>query len=97
MRNSSFVSPDEIRTMFSRAMSETHHREAPQYGALIRLAGDVNPGVLEADPALEARLRETDPLDRVSEKRHGAIRLETPAELRTVRRLFAVMGMLPVG
>ena len=30
-------------------------------------------------------------------ERHGAIRLGTPEELSTIRRLFMVMGMVPVG
>src|SRR5690606_25397205 len=36
-------------------------------------------------------------LARISEERHGAIRLGTPAELAMMRRAFAVMGMFPVG
>ncbi len=38
-----------------------------------------------------------DALDRISEERHGAIRLGTAAELSMMRRVFAVMGMFPVG
>ena len=36
-------------------------------------------------------------MDRISEERHGAIRVGTPAELAMLRRVFAVMGMYPVG
>jgi uncharacterized glyoxalase superfamily metalloenzyme YdcJ len=49
------------------------------------------------DPALRDRLGTIEQLDRVSDERHGAIRLRTAAELATMRRLFAVMGMYPVG
>lgn len=34
---------------------------------------------------------------RISVERHGAVRLGTPQELRTVRRIFAILGMRPVG
>ena len=36
-------------------------------------------------------------LDQLGMERHGAIRLGTPDELSTIRRLFMVMGMVPVG
>ncbi|KAK1565837.1 uncharacterized protein LY79DRAFT_573238 [Colletotrichum navitas] len=35
--------------------------------------------------------------ERLTLERHGAIRLGTPKELHTVRRIFAVLGMHPVG
>lgn len=40
---------------------------------------------------------ETDTADRLNVERHGAIRLGTPFELHTIARLFALMGMFPVG
>ncbi len=93
----SHVATDDIRTAFSQAMSEMYRREVPQYGTLLELVSEINAGVLRQDPALEARLRAVDQLSRISEERHGAIRLGTAAELATMRRLFAVMGMVPVG
>ncbi len=36
-------------------------------------------------------------LDRVTAERHGAIRLGTPAELAQAARIFAALGMSPVG
>src|SRR5699024_8984800 len=39
----------------------------------------------------------TEEIDRLSMERHGAIRLGTADELSMMRRLFAVMGMYPVG
>ena len=89
--------PDEIRTLFSRAMSAMYRAEVPAYGALIDLVHEVNEGVLDADPAERTRLAEIDELDRIGEERHGAIRRGTATELAVMRRLFAVMGMYPVG
>ena len=96
-RSTDFVSTDTIRTSFSRAMSEMYRREVPQYGTLLELVAEINAGVLRAQPELAAHLSEIDQLSRLSEERHGAIRLGTAAELATIRRLFAVMGMVPVG
>ena len=74
-----------------------YQREVPQYGTLVELVEAVNGRVLAGDPALRNRLVEHDELDRISEERHGAIRLGTAAELAMMRRLFGVMGMSPVG
>lgn len=90
-------SPDDIRAAFSAAMSEMYRKEVPAYGTLIDLVAKVNSDKLAAEPALRDRLDATDSLDRISEERHGAIRLGTPAELSMMRRVFAVMGMYPVG
>lgn len=91
------ISPDTIRSRFSAAMSAMYRDEVPAYGTLMELVGAVNRETLAADPAERARLAANDDLDRISEERHGAIRLGTAAELHMMRRLFAVMGMLPVG
>jgi uncharacterized glyoxalase superfamily metalloenzyme YdcJ len=91
------VSADDIRSDFSAAMSAMYRDEVPAYGTLMSLVEKVNAATLAADPALGARLAETGSLDRISEERHGAIRLGTPAELAMMRRVFAVMGMEPVG
>lgn len=78
-------------------MSTLYRDEVPAYGTLLELVRDVNDATLAAHPAERARLEELGELDRISEERHGAIRLGTPQELATMRRLFAVMGMFPVG
>ena len=91
------ISPDDIRTRFSRAMSDMYRSEVPQYGTLIDLVGQVNGETLRNDPALRADLERTDDLQRIGLERHGAIRIGTAGELSTLRRLFAVMGMVPVG
>jgi len=97
MTNARFVSPDEIRSAFSAAMSAMYRDEVPAYGTLMSLVTQVNEETLANDPALKERLAATDSLARISEERHGAIRLGTPAELAMMRRAFAVMGMFPVG
>lgn len=91
------VHPDEIRTFFSRAMSDMFRAEVPQYGTLTELVGDVNADTLANDPLLRDRLVRNGELERLGIERHGAIRLGTADELFTIRRVFAVMGMYPVG
>lgn len=92
-----FAHPDDIRSQFSAAMSAMYRTEVPAYGTLMQIVSDVNDGVLAANAQLRSDLEQTDQLSRISEERHGAIRLGTPQELATMRRLFAVMGMQPVG
>ncbi|OJF91364.1 hypothetical protein AX760_07435 [Pararhizobium antarcticum] len=78
-------------------MSAMYRNEVPAYGTLMALVTKVNAGTLAADPTQRKRLEETDQLERISQERHGAIRLGTPQELSMMRRVFAVMGMFPVG
>ena len=92
-----FVSPDRIRGLFAQAMSDMYRTEVPLYGDLIELVGDINRTALEADPALAARLERNGEIERLDLERHGAIRVGTPAELAMLRRVFAIMGMQPVG
>jgi uncharacterized glyoxalase superfamily metalloenzyme YdcJ len=91
------IDADDIRTLFSRAMSDMYRAEVPQYGALLQLVADINDETLRRNPNLKASLEAAGELDRLSVERHGAIRLGTAEELRAIRRLFAVMGMHPVG
>ncbi|EPR23205.1 hypothetical protein L905_08640 [Agrobacterium sp. TS43] len=94
---SSYVSTNEIRAIFSGAMSEMYRDEVPAYGTLMELVARVNNEALAKKPELKERLAATDSLERISEERHGAIRLGSAEELATMRRVFAVMGMYPVG
>jgi uncharacterized glyoxalase superfamily metalloenzyme YdcJ len=94
---STHISPDDIRTMFSRAMSDMYRAEVPQYGALLRLVADVNDEALQRDPDLKRSFNAKGEFERLSLERHGAIRLGTAEELHAIAHLFAVMGMLPVG
>ena len=92
-----FVSPDQTRAAFSRAMSEMYKKEVPLYGDLMSLVGEVNRQCLEHQPELGRSLARTGEIERLDAERHGAIRVGTAAELATIARLFAVMGMQPVG
>ncbi|WP_417625356.1 VOC family protein, partial [Paremcibacter congregatus] len=97
MSADAFIHADEIRSMFSSAMSDMYRAEVPQYGTLMELVSDINEQKLADDAALRDGLVRNDELDRIDLERHGAIRLGKPEELFTMRRLFAVMGMHPVG
>ena len=92
-----WVHPDQIRAQFSRAMSAMYKAEVPLYGELLELVSQVNRQVLAQDGALAERLELTGEIQRLDMERHGAIRLGSASELATMRRLFAVMGMYPVG
>jgi uncharacterized glyoxalase superfamily metalloenzyme YdcJ len=89
--------PHRIRARFARALSAMYRREVPKYGTLVELVRRINAETLENRPELRDQLDLGGDLQRLTEERHGAIRLGLPSELNTMRRLFAVMGMLPVG
>ncbi len=84
------ASASAIRALFSAALAEAYKREAPQYAALSALVAELN----AEDSNLEIGLGQTDEPD---VERHGAIRVGTAEELSTFRRIFAAMGMTPVG
>ncbi|MBW4983605.1 VOC family protein [Mameliella sp. CS4] len=90
------VSPSQIRADFSAAMSEMYRTEVPAYGTLVGIVEDVNAAVLERDDNALA-LTPGEDTNRISAERHGAIRLGTAEELAMMGRVFAVMGMEPVG
>ncbi|WP_236192423.1 MULTISPECIES: 2-oxoadipate dioxygenase/decarboxylase HglS [Pseudomonas] len=92
-----FVSPDSIRAQFSAAMSLMYKQEVPLYGTLLELVSEINQRVLAEQPKLAEALRWTGEIERLDQERHGAIRVGTAEELATIARLFAVMGMAPVG
>jgi uncharacterized glyoxalase superfamily metalloenzyme YdcJ len=97
MTGNNFMAADDVRTAFFAAMSRMYRTEVPLYGDLLDIVDDVNRRVLSADPDLEADLRRRGELHRLGQERHGAIRVGTAAELSLMRRVFAVMGMHPVG
>ncbi|MGA8134782.1 MAG: VOC family protein [Pseudomonas gingeri] len=97
MSTAVFAHPDEIRAQFSRAMSQMYKTEVPLYGALMELVAQVNEQVLGNNAQVAESLRQTGEIRRLDMERHGAIRVGTAAELATLARLFAVMGMEPVG
>lgn len=94
---SQWLPQDQMRDMFSRAMSEMYRQEVPQYGTLIELVETINKENLDVDLTLAAELEQSGELARLDVERHGAIRVGTAQELAMLRRLFAVMGMYPVG
>ncbi|MFT2184816.1 VOC family protein [Pseudomonas putida] len=92
-----FVSPDSIRAQFSAAMSLMYKQEVPLYGTLLELVSEINQQVMAQQPEVAEALRWTGEIERLDQERHGAIRVGTAEELATIARLFAVMGMQPVG
>jgi len=93
----STVSADEIRERFSQEMSRMYQSEVPQYGELLELVADVNLAILESHPHLYQQLENADELARLNVERHGAIRVGKTDELATLKRIFEIMGMYPVG
>ncbi len=97
MSTASFANRDEIRASFSRAMSQMYKTEVPLYGTLMELVSEVNDAVMTHQPRVLESLKQTGEIQRLDMERHGAIRVGTALELATLARLFAVMGMEPVG
>ena len=97
MTTDSFTSEHDIRAAFFQAMSRMYRTEVPLYGTLLDIVDDVNRRVLASDIELAAALQRRGETERLGQERHGAIRVGTGDELRMLRRIFAVMGMHPVG
>ncbi|KAK0658898.1 hypothetical protein QBC41DRAFT_331801 [Cercophora samala] len=84
--------PDHLRTRFVRALSDMYRTEVPLYGKLVDIVNKVD------TTTLQSRGQSLDDLpSRFQLERHGAIRLGTQQEMRMISRLFAIMGMVPVG
>ncbi len=84
----------DLRAAFARRLSDMYGGEVPAYTTLVEVAHEVNAEVLEREGSAAERLGS---IDRVTAERHGAIRVGSPAELEQVGRVFAAMGMHPVG
>jgi uncharacterized glyoxalase superfamily metalloenzyme YdcJ len=84
----------DLRAEFARRLSVMYGGEVPAYTTLVEVAHEVNAEVLDREGSAAERLGS---IARVTAERHGAIRVGTPAELAQVGRLFAAMGMHPVG
>lgn len=97
MNTAGFANRDQIRASFSRAMSQMYKEEVPLYGTLMELVAEVNDSVMTHDGQMRESLTRTGEIQRLDMERHGAIRVGTAQELATLARLFAVMGMEPVG
>lgn len=92
-----FVSPNSIRSALSNAMSQMYQAEVPAYGQLVELVQNINHDLLSQTHTNELGLSSDEDTERLSEERHGAIRLGTAEELAMMARVFAVLGMHPVG
>lgn len=91
---------NELRARFCHALSEMYKSEVPLYGDLVDVVWEADAKVLQASQKPgETHLIDPDDIlpSRHRVERHGAIRLGTAHELSTIRRMFAVMGMYPVG
>lgn len=88
------VSSNKIRAAFSAAMSAMYRDEVPAYGDLIEIVRKANQAAL-AD-LQQSHSRDAEDTMRLSDERHGAIRVGTADELAMLRRIFAIMGMYPV-
>ncbi|KAM0257363.1 hypothetical protein ACHAQJ_004451 [Trichoderma viride] len=99
LQHEPYADPDALRTAFTLAMSAMYKAEVPLYGDLIRIVSAVNASTRtgDLDPRVLAMRHGNVASSRLDIERHGAIRLGTPHELRTVRRIFAVIGLYPVG
>ncbi|KAK4199006.1 hypothetical protein QBC40DRAFT_228987 [Triangularia verruculosa] len=84
--------PDHLRTRFVRALSDMYRAEVPLYGKLVDLVNNVDTSILQSRGQSLSDLP-----SRFQLERHGAIRLGTQQEMRMIGRLFALMGMYPVG
>ncbi|KAI3530280.1 hypothetical protein CSPX01_14936 [Colletotrichum filicis] len=99
--DANYVDADTLRTTFALAMSAMYKAEVPLYDDLIQIVQTINRdaqskqrhglGHGSSSATMEASV------ERLALERHGAIRLGTPQELHTVRRIFALLGMHPVG
>ena len=92
-----FVSSEYIRNRFSTIMSDMYKNEVPLYGELLDLVHEINNDALSESKEIKEQLVHTGEITRLNMERHGAIRLGKPYELFTMRRLFKVMGMFPLG
>lgn len=90
---------DDLRTSFTLAMSAMYKAEVPLYGDLVRIVSDINKSTLgnALDPKVLSMRYGDARSTRLDIERHGAIRLGTTLELRTIRRVFAIIGLYPVG
>ncbi|KAL4877771.1 DUF1338 domain protein [Aspergillus karnatakaensis] len=85
-QQAAFVDKDDIRSTFALALSAMYKAEVPLYGDLVQIVQSIN-----------SQRDAPESPERLNLERHGAIRLGTAQELQTMRRIFALIGMQPVG
>lgn len=91
---------DVLRARFCHALSEMYKTEVPLYGDLLDVVLEADTKVIQdSQSSGQGKIINPDDIlpSRHRVERHGAIRLGTTYELSTIRRMFAVMGMYPVG
>lgn len=86
------LAPWILRARFAAALSAMYAAEVPAYGTLVEECERINRAAASAGGDVDASA-----LRRITAERHGAIRVGSPAELREVARVFALLGMVPVG
>jgi uncharacterized glyoxalase superfamily metalloenzyme YdcJ len=89
-----FTEQWQLRAEFARRLSVLYGTEVPAYTTLVDVSQEINRGVLTARGADAERLGS---IERVTAERHGAIRVGNPTEMSQVAKIFAAMGMYPVG
>lgn len=87
------VDQDDLRTDFALALSAMYKQEVPLYGDLVQIVREVNEAVIEEGNAANWDYGK----ERFDLERHGAIRLGSAHELRVIGRVFALIGLHPVG
>jgi len=87
-----FIPKKQLQKEVYAAWSEMYGREAPLYKLLLAVNRHVNEQVAKEQPELGITPEQ---LDDISSERHGAIRLATPEEFKTMTRFFEVMDMQP--
>ncbi|KAJ5357019.1 hypothetical protein N7517_011628 [Penicillium concentricum] len=95
-----FVNRDRLRTTFASAMSSMYRAEVPLYGDLINIVRDINEKTSQSSFQNDQEKDDSAIVtssERLTLERHGAIRLGTPYELQTIRRILALLGLEPVG
>lgn len=90
---------DALRAQFCHALSEMYKTEVPLYGNLTDVVWEADAQAVRANQEAGQNIDNPDDVlpSRNRVERHGAIRLGTAHELATIRRMFAIMGMFPVG
>jgi uncharacterized glyoxalase superfamily metalloenzyme YdcJ len=92
MRADELLEPWILRARFAAALSAMYAAEVPAYGTLVEECERIN-----RSAATDAGDIDASALRRITAERHGAIRVGGPGELRDVARIFALLGMVPVG
>lgn len=89
----SFHTRTTLRAEFSRRLSDLYGEEVPAYRLLVETCDEINREITAEYPDQNFG----DDIARVTEERHGAIRVGTPEELRQAGTIFAALKMEPVG